>query len=107
LNIIGDYGSIFVIKIKGDSMFPTYKNGDVVFVNTSRKEIISSNVYLIKEDNVPQVRRIIKNSYNNTIDIISDNPNKELYPTQHVVLKDYPMLKIHGIVLAGAGECRV
>jgi transcriptional regulator with XRE-family HTH domain len=107
LNVVGDYENTFLISIKGDNMHSTYKNGDLVFINKTRTEIVNSNIYLINEDGGLQIRRIRKDLYNNTIDIISDNPNKELYPTQHILLNGNKKPNIIGTVLAGAGENRI
>ena len=69
--------SILYIVV-GDSMDPTFANGDLVLVDTSHTEVYSDDIYLISEPTGnPFVRRVQRNlgSTPTTIIVSADNPN--------------------------------
>lgn len=62
-----------IIRVKGDSMYPTLQTGDKVLVDTSQKEIFDNKIYIIRIDNELKIKRIHKLS-SGKVGITSDNP---------------------------------
>jgi phage repressor protein C with HTH and peptisase S24 domain len=89
IGIISDFESISIINAKGDSMSPTIKDGDLLFVNTNKKEIYNKKIYVINEDNLLKVKRIIKESpLDNKITIKSDNEIDGEYPPYPITIDE-------------------
>ena len=63
--------NISIISVKGDSMSPTFENGDLLFVDTSIDTYDGDGVYVFTFDNFIFVKRIQKTGRHFTI--ISDN----------------------------------
>ena len=78
--------NLIIIDAKGESMNGgdnPIKNGDLLFVDTSNKEIVNNKVYVIQQDDSLRVKRIsIDSSW--TIHLKSDNPDKEKYADEPV-----------------------
>jgi transcriptional regulator with XRE-family HTH domain len=61
-----------VITISGDSMLPTLKHGDQVFIDTTCEKIIEDAMYAIEQNNSLRIKRI-KLHLNGTIEVKNDN----------------------------------
>lgn len=69
----------FCTRIKGDSMFPTIiDRGTVLWQATA--EYLSEGIYLFRQGDELRVKRLQKIAQS-VFRVISDNPNKGLYPT--------------------------
>jgi phage repressor protein C with HTH and peptisase S24 domain len=85
MGIRGNYDGISIINANGNSMSPTIKDGDLLFVNTEQKEIFNNKIYIISENNYLKVKRIIRNSpFDTKIAIKSDNEIDGEYPPYEV-----------------------
>ena len=74
MGIKGNYQNIQVIKAKGNSMYPTIHDKDLLFVDTEKKEIFNNKIYIIREDKLLKVKRVLKKSpLDDEITIKSDN----------------------------------
>ena len=45
--------------VSGDSMYPTYKNDDIVFINKKYKSIERDDIVLAKKNNIVMIKRVI------------------------------------------------
>lgn len=65
----------WVVAVVGDSMSPTLKNGDRVFVDTMHTRLSPDGLYVIDEGDGPMVKRLhrIRDSDPPAAEIISDN----------------------------------
>ncbi len=63
--------NISIISVKGDSMSPTFENGDLLFIDTSIDTYDGDGIYVFTFDNFIFVKRIQKTGRHFTI--ISDN----------------------------------
>lgn len=66
-----------IAPVKGDSMFPTYRDGDRVIVDLRVREFGDDGVYFITDgQSAPRIKRLeyVFNSSPPTVRIISDNP---------------------------------
>jgi len=63
-----------IVKVRGDSMYPTLNPGDKVLVDTSQKEIIDGQIYIIRIDDDIKIKRLHKLS-RGRVEVISDNKN--------------------------------
>lgn len=74
INIVNNYHNIAIIKATGDSMYPTINSNDLLFVDISKKEIRNNNIYVLNENDVLKVKRIIKDTpFSTDLTIMSDN----------------------------------
>lgn len=72
--IIPEITADFLIRIKGDSMDPTYKSGDLATCRFVKSQRIEWNkVYVIDTTDGPLIKRVRKGSDEDHILIISDN----------------------------------
>lgn len=71
---------------RGDNMAPTIRDGEMMLADTSQKNIVSGNVYIVRLGfTVFAVR--LQHNINDTISVIYDNPNSENQTlTQHEFL---------------------
>lgn len=76
-------GKIEAIKADGDSMHPTIKNGDIIFICKKIKDIIDGKIYVLVYNDEVYVKRVFKRK--NTIIIKPDN---SIYPQDEVYAKD-------------------
>ena len=75
--------NLSLIRAEGNSMEPTIKDGDLLFIDTSVKEILPNKIYIFKQEDDYRVKRL-KTEFNGDIHILSDNP---AYPTE-IINKD-------------------
>ena len=71
--------NIEAVNVTGDSMEPTFLNGDIIFLNRSKTDISRGGVFAIQTEDMLLVKRLQKR-IDGRIDIISDN--KDFYPSQ-------------------------
>lgn len=78
-----------MIKVKGDSMKPTLKDGDWVLVDISRITLDSDGLFLLRLTTGLAVKRI-QCGLDNSINVLSDNPNYP--PLPPTTLEDVPIV---------------
>ena len=71
--------NIEAINVTGDSMEPTFLNGDIIFLNRAKTDISRGGVFAIQTEDMLLVKRLQKR-IDGKIDIISDN--KDFYLPQ-------------------------
>ena len=71
--------NIEAINVTGDSMEPTFLNGDIIFLNRTKIDISRGGVFAIQTEDMLLVKRLQKR-IDGKIDIISDN--KDFYLPQ-------------------------
>jgi len=71
--------NIDAINVTGDSMEPTFLNGDIIFLNRTKTNINRGGVFAIQTEDMLLVKRLQKR-IDGKIDIISDN--KDFYLPQ-------------------------
>ena len=89
--------NIEAINVIGDSMEPTLHDGNIIFIDRSKQEIINNSIYAFLENDNLYVKRIQKNK-DNTLSIISDNS----YYNTRIIEKQY--IKIIGKVISLIGR---
>ncbi len=80
--------NIDAINVLGDSMEPTFKDGDIVFINRSLSDVTRGGVFVISTPGGLFVKRVLLKS-DGTLDLISDN---SLYSTESVMLSDVEVI---------------
>ncbi len=81
LNLTGsDIKNIEAINVIGESMEPTLKEGNVVFIDKSKKDIQKGGVFVLLTENGLFIKRVLY-KIDGSCDIISDNPS---YPTDNI-----------------------
>jgi len=85
----GDPKKMVLIRVKGDSMEPTFYSGDIVLVDTNKNFVdIEGGIYAITIDNKIMVKRIQILYNEGKLKIISDNPLYEpiiISPEQTII----------------------
>jgi len=71
--------NIEAVNVTGDSMEPTFLNGDIIFLNRAKTDISRGGVFAIQTEDMLLVKRLQKR-IDGKIDIISDN--KDFYLPQ-------------------------
>ncbi len=66
--------NIKILKVVGDSMEPTISNGDFVWVDVSCQTPTGDGIYMFCIGDMLVVKRVQINPFNNSIQILSDNP---------------------------------
>jgi len=70
--------NLFVLEISGDSALPTLHDGDQALVDRGQVNPRREGLYVIRIDDVLQVKRLSMHPVNKTLSVKSDNPD---YPT--------------------------
>ena len=70
--------SLAVLNVSGDSMHPTLADGDKILVDTHEKEIARDGIFVIRNGDALNVKRISMNPAKGKLTVKSDNP---LYET--------------------------
>ena len=69
----------------GSSMYPFYKNGEIVPVKNSCKKFIIGNCYLFSYKNTTYIHRLYK-KHKNSLQLIGDNSNRvQIVNTEKVI----------------------
>ncbi len=89
--------NIEAINVTGDSMEPTFLNGDIIFLNRSKTDIARGGVFAVQTGEMLIVKRLQKR-IDGKIDIISDN--RDFYPAQ---IADPQQINVLGRVVGRYG----
>ncbi len=88
LYIDGPIKASCALRLKGDSMAPTYLQGDIIYVR-EQPEVRSGQVAVVFLDDQCTLKHVYKS--NNGLQLISDNPK---YPPINVSFDDYDYIRI-------------
>lgn len=70
-----------IIKVEGDSMFPTLNDGDDIMVDrSSARRSVTDGIYVLRRDDTLMVKRITVNPSRGTFDVSSDNAAYASWP---------------------------
>lgn len=89
--------NVEAINVTGDSMEPTLNNGNIIFIDKSKKDVSKDGIYAFVNENGLFVKRI-QRRVDGALDVISDN--KE-YPVQITYKNDITVL---GKVVSSIGR---
>lgn len=67
-----------LVRVSGDSMYPTLSDGDIVGINTSEKSIRDGKTYAICHDDMLRIKTLVSRPG----EIIIRSLNRELYPDE-------------------------
>ena len=70
-------GKVVLMTVRGDSMEPTFKDGDTVLVDMARIKLISGCIYAMGTDDMLQIKRLERRGKG--VRVISDNSRYEPY----------------------------
>jgi phage repressor protein C with HTH and peptisase S24 domain len=74
----GGVEALAVIRVDGDSMYPTLTHGDHILLDTADKERVRDGIYVLRAGETLHVKRVSINPIKRTLTVQSDNP---AYPT--------------------------
>ena len=69
-----------VIEIRGDSMYPTLRDGDLAVVDWGIKELVDDGIYVVTYDSLTRIKRLQRRA--GALVLISDN--RQLYEPETV-----------------------
>jgi phage repressor protein C with HTH and peptisase S24 domain len=93
-----DIKTYSIINAHGDSMNPTIEDADKLIVETSTiNQIIDNKIYIFCYEDKIFVKRLVKNI--DELVVISDNPDKSIYKTSHILKNDMENVYIYGQVV--------
>lgn len=93
------FNCVTLITGLGDSMFPTYSDGETLFLDESVKEVKLDAVYAFKYDDVLYIKRIQRQK--GTLKVISDNKS---YDTWTIEAHELANMRVIGRIIHG---CRI
>ena len=96
-----NFKNIHIIKIRGNSMEPTFKSGSFIMVSPFENEnfvVENGSIYVVQHYESTMVKRVVKNS--KTKEILLHSDNKEENPSIKVEESDEFNFKIVGRVIA-------
>jgi phage repressor protein C with HTH and peptisase S24 domain len=76
-------GRVKIAAVRGDSMEPTLYSTDRIAFDLDRTKIVSGRVYVISLGFESRVKRLFRMA-DGSIRVVSDNPDKDRYPDEHV-----------------------
>lgn len=76
---------IFSVEVHGDSMYPTFLEGDLVVVDPICDLFINNRVYVVSYNDETFIKRVV--DHGKYIQLISDNPDKVRY-SDIIISKD-------------------
>ncbi len=91
---------VYVIKVIGLSMIPTFYEDDYIFIHGIVDDIKNYNIYLIQYDNMLVIKRVEK--IGNIITLKADNQDKLKYPD--IVARENVQFKIMGHIFYKMGD---
>lgn len=97
-----DPRNLATVYAQGDSMSPTIQDGQVLLIDTSSVDPISSKIYIICIDGQLYIKRLI-NVFDGWI-MRSDNPDKDTYPDVKLSSEKITKIDIQGQVRWRGGE---
>lgn len=88
--------SLKTFQASGDSMSPSIEDGDILLVDTERKDFHNGGIFLITINEDWFIKRL-RQKINGDLEIISDN--KEKYPTETIKMNDEVALDVKGRII--------
>lgn len=67
-------GELAVVRVDGDSMYPTLAHGDHVLIDRQQTDLSQDGIYVLRVDDALQIKRILIHPGTRQIKIKSDNP---------------------------------
>lgn len=67
-----------IVTVKGDSMSPTLREGDVVLIDTTKRNLGFDGLFVLRMDEALHVKRVNRGSRAGLVRILSDN--RDAYP---------------------------
>jgi len=96
-NIGNNLTSIAIIKAKGDSMNPTLKNGDLLFIDTTIQFYVSDGIYVFCIDDDFSIKRL-QLLFDGKYRVMNDNQSR--YPSETITRDALDKIHICGKVVA-------
>lgn len=87
-----------ILRVKGDSMEPTVKDGSIVLVDEQKKRPVGNHIYAFIEEDELRIKRldVIDGGKSKVLTITSDNPD---YPSEVRINSDINKLRVLGQVV--------
>lgn len=91
-----------LMKVRGDSMITVLNDGDMVLINTAKKDIIDGKIYALVVGRECKIKRL-KRSFDGGLVIMSDNP-APMYSDEVLTYADMEYIKIIGLAVHRSGD---
>ncbi|MCE0742713.1 S24 family peptidase [Acetobacter sicerae] len=74
LQVLSRLSHLVAVTVRGDSMYPTLSDGDIVFVDTGDHSVITGSVYVMRRDTDLLIKRL---SWNMSGDLVVSSDNSQ------------------------------
>jgi phage repressor protein C with HTH and peptisase S24 domain len=91
------FGCSAIMGGDGDSMAPTIETNNILLANVTIKtydQIQTGKIYAFVANNELRIKRLFKNLTGGGLRIVSDNPNKEIYPDEYLSKEELNNIQI-------------
>jgi hypothetical protein len=88
-------GTFATVRVTGDSMAPTFREGETVVVDTTRRDLDTGGVFALRRGRDVVIRRLILRM-NGAYDVLADNP---VYPGDEMSEEDLERMQCIGRVV--------
>jgi len=91
------FGCSAVMGGDGESMMPTIDHNNIILANLSIKtidQVQTGKIYAFVANNELRIKRLFKNLKDGGLRIVSDNPNKDLYPDEYLTKEELNNIRI-------------
>lgn len=88
-------GTFATVRAVGDSMDPTFRDGETVVIDTVRRDLDSGGVFAIRRGRDVVIRRLILRM-NGSYDVLADNP---VYPSDEITEDELERMQCIGRVV--------
>jgi len=93
LDIDGDCRVDYALRVKGDSMYPTYQDGDVIYIR-QQPDVSPGQVAVVLVDDSATLKHVYHDRRTGEVSLVSDNPD---YPPMHYYPDDDLPIRILGV----------
>ena len=93
LDIDSDCRVDYALRVKGDSMYPTYQDGDVIYIR-QQPDVSPGQVAVVLVDDSATLKHVYHDRRTGEVSLVSDNPD---YPPMHYYPDDGLPIRILGV----------
>lgn len=93
LDIDSDCRVDYALRVKGDSMYPTYQDGDVIYIR-QQPDVSPGQVAVVLVDDSATLKHVYHDRRIGEVSLVSDNPD---YPPMHYYPDDGLPIRILGV----------
>lgn len=91
------------IEVKGDSMHPTFKDGDSILIDRNKRDVETGGVFVLRVGDLLKVKRVTYDPFNQVLRLISDNKDsvggERIFPDYKISFDNLGNINVVGRVI--------